>query len=108
VITVDAVQVVSNVHAMFVDCSEQLAIVNIIQACVRILRIINNDRATKTIAILGGIMRVVPVASSLVADIKVVQEGMAWGDGALVHEGGTIGPSSSMLEEAVPVLKHVL
>ena len=42
--------------------------------------------------------------TSLVRDLEVVQERVTSRDGALVHEGGAIGPVRALLEETMPVL----
>jgi hypothetical protein len=70
----------------------------------RVFRIVDHNGSSKSIAVLGGVVRVVPVASGLIADIEVVQEGVARNDRALVHEGGAVSPSGSCLEESVPML----
>lgn len=49
-------------------------------------------------------MGVVPESSSLILGLEIVQEGMAWSDGALRDTRGAIGPGTSSLEETVPVL----
>ena len=43
--------------------------------------------------------------TSLVRDLEVVQERVTSRDGALVHEGGAIGPVRTLLEETMPVLQ---
>ena len=42
--------------------------------------------------------------TSLVRDLEVIQERVTSRDGALVHEGGAIGPVRALLEETVPML----
>ena len=74
----------------------------------RILRIVYDNRSAKAIAVLSGVVRMIPVASSLVADVEIVQEGMTGCDRTLIYKGGTIRPSGTSLEEAVPMLKRVL
>lgn len=51
-------------------------VVHVVLALVRVIRIIDDKRATKTIAVLGGIMRMVPEGSSLVPAFEGVQEGI--------------------------------
>ena len=53
-------------------------------------------------------MRVIPVRARLLPDIEVVEERVIRRDGALVDEGGTVGPVGSSLEETMPVLSYCL
>ena len=73
-----------------------------------IIGIVDNNGATKTVTVLGRIMGVVPVTTRLVANIEVIEEGMARNNRALVHHCGAIGPIGSSLEETMPVLNKLL
>ena len=91
----------------------------------RVARVVNNERSSETIAILGRQVGVVPESTyapaivrirlplmnilckltSLICRVEVVQEGVSSCDWALVDHGRAIGPVGSLLEETVPVLK---
>ena len=53
-------------------------------------------------------MAVIPECSRLVCRGEIVQEGVSCGDRALVHEGRSIRPVGTLLEETVPVLREVV
>ena len=70
----------------------------------RILRIVDNKSATKTITVLSGQMTVVPEGTCLIGDVEVVQEGVPRGDGTLCDEGGAVCPRRALLKETMPML----
>ena len=103
-----------------------LTVINIVEIQVRILGVVNDHGAAKTVAVLGGKVAVVPECTcgkggpvgterhgklhkrsrtSLVESSEVVQERVPRRDRALIHEGRAICPVRALLEEAVPVLK---
>ena len=81
-----------------------LTVIDIVIVRVRIVRVIHNERAAKSVAVLSGEVAMVPVSPGLVRDVEVVEERVARGDRALVHEGCTVSPVGAGLEEAMPVL----
>lgn len=78
-------------------------VIDVVQTGLRVVGIVHNERATKTVAVLGGQMAVIPERSCLIRNIEVIQERVPCNDWALSDEGRPVGPSSSLLEEAVPV-----
>lgn len=86
-------------------------IINIVEASMRIVGVVDDHRSSEAITILGLEMAVIPERPSLIGAIEVVQECMPGGNRALVHERNTICPVRSSLEETMPVngsgLQHV-
>ena len=70
----------------------------------RVVRVVDDHRTTETITVLGRQVTVIPERASLVGNSKVVEERVPRSDRALVHEGWSIGPVSSLLKESMPVL----
>lgn len=83
-----------------------LTIIDIVETCVGVFWVINDQRATQTIAVLSGQMAVIPEGTRLVGHLEVVEERISSSDGALVNEGGAVCPVAATLEETVPVLKE--
>jgi len=50
-------------------------------------------------------MGVVPEGTSLVWDLKIIEEGLSRGDWTLRDADGTVGITCPLLEEAMPVLR---
>lgn len=52
-------------------------------------------------------MRVVPECSSLIGYAELVKERVSWGNGTLVDSSRAVGPVTSLLKDAMPMLKNV-
>ena len=79
-------------------------VIDVVEARVRVIRVVHHESATETVTVLRGQVAVVPEGTSLVGRGEVVQERVARRDGALVDHGRAIGVVRTLLEETVPVL----
>ena len=94
-----------------------------LQIHVWILRIVNYERTSKTVAILRSYeeyssvqceaseniwvytqMRMIPICSCLIRDMEIMEKWIPRQDGALRHEGGPICPTRTVLKNPVPML----
>lgn len=71
----------------------------------RIFRIINDQRATESIAILQFVMGVVPIGSRLFSSVETILKVLARLNRALGYKRNAVSPVGSVLEYSVPVLK---
>ena len=81
-------------------------VIDVVHKTVRILRVINDNRATKPITILKIVMRVIPERARLVLRIKLIEERISRNNGTLSHESSTIKGIRMVLEQTMPVLYH--
>jgi hypothetical protein len=77
--------------------------IDIIHARIRVVRVVDDERPTETVAVLRAVVGVVPERAGLAARVERVRELLARRDGALGHECGPVRPGRVLLEEAVPV-----
>lgn len=80
-------------------------VIDVVEIRMGVVRVVDNEGATETVAVLGRQVAVVPESTRLAGGSEVVEEGVAGRNGALVYERGTVGPVGAGLEETVPVLK---
>ena len=71
----------------------------------RVVGVVYNHRATKTVTVLGRQVAMVPEGPGLPSGSEVVQERIILRDGALVYKCRTVGPVGALLEETMPVLQ---
>ena len=79
-------------------------VIDVVERRMRVIGVVDDEGATKTVAVLSRQVAVVPERAGLVRRGEVVEEGVAGRDRALVDERGTVGPVGTLLEETVPVL----
>lgn len=72
---------------------------------VRIIRVINDQRATKSVAVLQLVVGVVPVGARLILSSKPILKALARFDRTLSNERNAVGPVGSVLEDSVPMLE---
>lgn len=80
-------------------------IINIVQMSMRIVRVIDDQWATKSVAILQFVVGVVPVGTRLIFSVEPILKLLARFNGTLSYERNAVGPVGSVLEYSVPVLK---
>ena len=89
------------------DPRDGLTVVNVIEVLVRIMGIVDDERAAQAVAVLRRYVAVVPERARLADGREVVQERVGWLDGTLRDERGAVRPGRSVLEDSVPVLPVV-
>jgi len=72
---------------------------------VRIIWVVNDQWATKSVAVLQLVMGVVPVGARLILGGKPILKALARFNRTLSNERNAVGPVSSVLEDSVPMLK---
>lgn len=85
------------------DESER-TVIDVVHGPVRILRVVDNDWATKPITILKIVMGVIPKCARLAVHIKLVEERISRHNRTLRHESSTIESVRMVLEQTMPVL----
>ena len=83
---------------MFDEDDIQRTVVDVVQDTIRILRVINDDRTTKTITVLKIIMRVVPKRPRLLLHVKPIEKRIPRNDGTLSHESSAVKGICAVLE----------
>lgn len=71
----------------------------------RIIRVIDDQWATKSVAILQFVMGVIPISTRLILSVEPILEILARLNGTLSYERNAVGPVGSVLEYSVPMLK---
>lgn len=71
----------------------------------RIIGVIDDQWATKSVAILQFVMGMVPIGSRLIFSVKLILKFLAGFDGALSYERNAVGPVGSVLKYSMPMLK---
>ena len=84
-----------------------LTVIDIIHAQIRVLWVVDDERATETVTVLRHVVAVVPERARLADGREVVQERVERLDGTLRDERGAVRPRRSVLEDSVPVLPVV-
>jgi hypothetical protein len=103
----------------------QLTIINVIEATVGVILVINNKGSTQSITILNLVMAVIPICtlkyqgklSEVCGDRKMqyrllkcteqVEEALVWYNRTLSDGGRAISPTGSILEDTVPMLQRM-
>ena len=80
-------------------------IIDVVQMSMRIIRVVNDQRATESIAILQLVMRVVPIGARLILSVESILKALARLNRTLSNERNAVGPVGSVLEDSVPMLK---
>lgn len=71
----------------------------------RIIRVINYQGATKSVAILQFVMGVVPIGARLILSVEPILKALTRFNRTLSDERDAVGPVGSVLEDSVPMLK---
>lgn len=79
-------------------------VIDIVQRRVGVVRVIDNEWASKTVAVLSGQVAMIPESTGLVHCGEVIEERIARGNRTLVDKGRTVSPVGTLLEEAMPML----
>ena len=89
------------------ESCEAHTIINIIHMAVWVERIIYDQSASQSVAILVPDVRMVPICPCLLVRIKPILKAVRWSYGALCNEGRSVRLRSSALVDSVPMLPRI-
>jgi len=78
-------------------------VINVVHMFVRVVGVVDDQCATETIAVLGGVVGVIPERASLLVEGEGVEESRVGGNWALGNKSGTVVTVGPVLEETMPV-----
>ena len=79
-------------------------VIDVVERRMRVIGVVDDEGATKTVAVLSRQVAVVPESAGLVGCGEVVQERIVLRDRTLVDESRAVSVVRPLLEEPVPVL----